>query len=78
MSNMSPSSAGGAGSIPSQGAKVLIPHGQKEQNIKQKQYCSKFNKDFKKIVHIKKSLKKSICIRANVKLFPNAPSRLQL
>ena len=37
----------GAGSIPGLGAK--IPHTKwpkKSQNIKQKQYCNKFNKDF--------------------------------
>ena len=34
------------------------PHGQKNQNIKQEQYCNKFNKDFKKMIHIKKSEKK--------------------
>ena len=40
------SNAGGAGSIPGQGAK--IPHAAQpnNQNIKQKQYCNKFNKDF--------------------------------
>ena len=38
--------AGGVGSIPSWGAK--IPHAlqSKNQNIKQKQYCNKFNKGF--------------------------------
>ena len=52
----SASNAGGAGPIPGQGAK--IPHAlrPKNQNIKQKQYCNKFNKDFKKMVHIKKKL----------------------
>ena len=34
-----------------------MPHGQKNQNVKQKQYCNKFNKD-KKEVYIKKILKK--------------------
>ena len=37
------------GSIPGWGTK--IPHAlwpKKNQNIKQKQYCNKFNKDFKK------------------------------
>ena len=35
--------------------KSHVPHGQKKQNIRQKQYCNKFNKDFqKKKVHIKK------------------------
>ena len=44
----SPSNAGGVGSIPGQGAK--IPHAlqPKNQNMKQKQYCNKFNKNFKK------------------------------
>ena len=43
----SPSKTGGVGSIPGQGIK--IPHAlrPKNQNIKQKQYCNKFNKDFK-------------------------------
>ena len=35
-----------------------VPPDQKNQNIKQKQYCIKFNKDFKKMVHILKNLKK--------------------
>ena len=49
----SPSNAGGAGSIPGLGAK--IPHAlrPKNQNIKQKQYCDKFNKDFKNGPHQK-------------------------
>ena len=47
-----PSSAGGTGSIPSQGAKTPIPPGPKEQNIKQKQYWNKFNKDFKNDLHV--------------------------
>ena len=43
-----PSNAGGAGLIP--GREAEIPHASrpKNQNIKQKQYCNKFNKDFKK------------------------------
>ena len=41
-----PSNAGGDGSIPDQRAE--IPHAlwPKNQNIKQKQYCDTFNKDF--------------------------------
>ena len=48
-----PSNAGGSGSIPGQGAK--IPHAlwPKNQNTEQKQYCNKFNKDLKKMFHIK-------------------------
>ena len=52
-----PSNAGGASSIPGQGGK--IPHAlwPKNENIKQKQYCKKFNKDFKNSLYKKKSLK---------------------
>ena len=48
----SPSKAGGVGSIPGHGAN--IPHAleaKKKQNIKQKQYCNKFNKDLKNGPH---------------------------
>ena len=51
-----PSRAAGAGSIPSQGAKIPHTSWPKNKNIKQKEYCNKFNKDFK-MVHIKKILK---------------------
>ena len=44
----SPSIVGGAGWISGQGAKILRALWPKNQNIKQKQYCNKFNKDFKK------------------------------
>ena len=43
----SPSSAGGAGLIPGQGAKIPHTSGPKNQNIIQKQYSNKFNEDFK-------------------------------
>ena len=54
----SSSSAGGVGWILSQTAK--IPHDLRpmKQIIKQKQYCNKFNKDFKNGPHQKKNLKK--------------------
>ena len=57
MVETSTSNAGGAGSIPGRGAK--IPHAlqPKNQNIKQKQYCNKFNKNFKNGPHKKKSKK---------------------
>ena len=45
-----PFNAGGAGSISGWRAKIM-PRGQKKQNIKQKQYCNKFNKDFKNVPH---------------------------
>ena len=55
-----PSNAAGAGSIPGRvGAKIPHDSGPKNQNIKQKQYCNKFNKDFKNGPHFKKSLKKT-------------------
>ena len=44
-----PSIAVGAGSIPAQRAKFPHAWWPKNQNIKQKQYCNKFIKDFKKI-----------------------------
>ena len=47
MVKTSPSKAEGEGSIP--GGVAKIPHASrpKNQNIKQKQYYNKFNKDFK-------------------------------
>ena len=50
----SPSNAGGASSIPGWGAKIPHAWRPKNQNIKQKQYCNKFNKDFKNGPHQKK------------------------
>ena len=41
-----PSNAGGVDSIPGWGADIPHTSGPKKQNIKQKQYCNKFNKDF--------------------------------
>ena len=37
------SNTGSVGSIPGQGAEILHALGPKSQNIKQKQYCNKFN-----------------------------------
>ena len=54
----SSSSAGGTGSIPGWGAKIPHASRPKNQNIKQKQYCNKFNKDFKYDPHFKKVFKK--------------------
>ena len=42
-----PSNAGDAGLIPSRGTKIPLASWPKNQNVKQKQYCSEFNKDFK-------------------------------
>ena len=60
MVKTSPSRAGGAGSIPGRGAKIPHASWPRNQNIKQKQYCNKFNKDSKNGPHQKKSLKKMI------------------
>ena len=49
----SPSNAGGEGSIPGQRAKILYT-----SRPKHKQYCNKFNEDFKNGPHKKKNLKK--------------------
>ena len=57
MVKTSPSNAGGAGWIPGRGAKISHASWSKKQNIKQKQYCHKFNKDFKNGPHQKKNKK---------------------
>ena len=51
MAETLPSSAGGAGSIPGQGAGLPHASWPKSQNMKQRQYCNKFNKDFKNGPH---------------------------
>ena len=65
MVKTSPSNARGVGFIPGQGAKIPHSSWPKNQNIIQKQYCNKFNKDFKKMVHIKKKIlkKKLHCLK---------------
>ena len=65
MVKTSPSNAGDGGSIPGWGSK--IPHAlwpkkkkkKKTQNIKQKQYCNKFSKNFENVLYKKKIFKKS-------------------
>ena len=51
-----PFNADSVGSIPGQGAKIT--HASWPKNIKQKQYCNKFNKDFKNGLHQKKYFKR--------------------
>ena len=53
-----PSNTGDVSFIP--GTRAKIPHasGPKNQSVRQKQYCSKFNKDFKNSPHQKKKEKK--------------------
>ena len=55
-----PSNAGGGGSIPIRELRCHMPPGWKKQNIKQKQYCNKFNKDFRKGPHPKKNILKKL------------------
>ena len=45
------SSAGDVGSIPGQELKISDTQRPKNQNVKQKQYCNKFNKDFQNNPH---------------------------
>ena len=52
---------GGAGLIPGQGTKIPHAPGSRNESVKQKQYCSKFNEDFKNGPHRKK--KKSLMYR---------------
>ena len=54
------SNAGSAGSIPGQGPRSHMPHSQKTKSMKQKQYCDKFNKDFKKWPTSKTLLKNTL------------------
>ena len=55
---ISPSNARDEGSIPGWGAKIPHASRPKNQNIKQKQYCNKFNKDFENDPHQKNLRKK--------------------
>ena len=48
-----PSNAEGVGSIRGRGAKIPHASQPENQNIKQKRYCNKFNKDFKNGPHQK-------------------------
>ena len=59
MVGTSPSNAVGAGSIPGHGARIPHASRPKNQNIKQKQCCNKFNKDFKIGPHQKKKKSKN-------------------
>ena len=65
---------GGAGSIPGRGAN--IPHAsgpKKTQNIKQKQHCNKFTKDFKNGPH-KNNLKNIFKLKKKTLNFVEMPS----
>jgi len=49
-----------AGLIPARGTEIPHASGPKNQNIKQKQYCNKFNKDFLKWFTLKKIFKNQL------------------
>ena len=49
-----PTNAEGSGSIPGWGVRIPDASWPENQNIKQKQYCYKFNKGFKSSPHQKK------------------------
>ena len=51
MVKTSPSDRGGVGSIPGLGADSPHDTGARNPNVKQKQYCNKFNKIFKNGPH---------------------------
>lgn len=46
-----PSNAGGEGSVPGLGTKIPYASQPKIQDIRQQQYCNKFNEDFKNDLH---------------------------
>ena len=73
MVKTSPSNAGGAGSIPGRGAKIPHASWPRNQNIKQKQHCNKFNKDFNNDPHQKnlKKGKKETHFRQQLSKLPN-------
>ena len=58
MFKTSPSSAGGASSIPDLEVKISHALWTKNQNIRQKHYCNKLYKDFQNDSHQKKNLLK--------------------
>ena len=59
MVNSSPFNEEGVGLVPGREANIPYASWPKNQNIKQKQYYNKFNKDFKNCPHKKKIFKKN-------------------
>ena len=51
VAKISPSNAGSTGLIPGWGPEIPYALRPKKQNIKQKQYCNRFNQDFKNDPH---------------------------
>ena len=64
-----PSSTGGSGLIPDQVTKIPHASRPKAQNIKQKQYCNRFNKGFKNGPHQKKNKNKKIFKKKMIQLY---------
>ena len=62
MVKTSPSNAEGAGSISGPGTKIPRASGPNKPKTKQKQYCNKFNNDFKNGPHQKIFKKKNSCV----------------
>ena len=59
--------------------RLHMPPGQKNQNIKQKQHCNKFNKDFKKwSTSKKKNLKKKIMVKLFFPGHHSVPATMQI
>ena len=77
MVRTSPSSAGGSGSIPGWGAKMEHASWPKNQSIRQKQHCNKFNKDFKDMVCIKKKKKDVKKEKDDTMVFQHSPPPLK-
>ena len=53
------STSGGVSWVPGWGTKMPHALESKKQNIKQKQYCNKFNRDFKNGLHQKQKANKT-------------------
>ena len=72
-----PSKAGGAGLIPGRGTKIPHVSGPKKQNIKQKQNCNTFSKNFKNDPHQKKkNLKETALLFSQREQLPSLPPAL--
>jgi hypothetical protein len=65
------------GLIPGGGAKIPHVSWPINQNIKQKQYCKKFNKDFKKWSPFKKGKIRQKLIKNNINQFTSSSNKKQ-
>ena len=70
-----PSNAGCASSASDRGDKIPHGFGAKKQNLKQKQYCNKLNRDFQNDPHQNKIFvsKKRKSPKIGTECFPNVP-----